>query len=115
MTNRTRRFFLLASILLCLILAGVLIAISSMAPVLRLIFVPYQFFLIGMCVGGLIAVTIGLTVERHEWTHYRVYFCTVMASVFLIVVTNSVIFKVLGGEQFIRRLWQIFLVVFIRP
>ncbi|UCD57408.1 MAG: hypothetical protein JSV16_16655 [Candidatus Hydrogenedentota bacterium] len=112
MTQNSRRFFLITSVLLCLVLAAVLVTFGYVAPVLRLLFSPYQFFLIGICVGVLIAATIGLVVERDEWTHYRVYFLTVMTSVFLLVVVNSVVFRVLGGEQFIRKLMRIFWVVF---
>jgi hypothetical protein len=59
--------------------------------------------------------TIGLIVERGQWSHYRVYFVTVMASVFVLAMINLVIFRVLGGEQFVRKLISIFWVVFITP
>lgn len=112
MTESSIRFFLITSILLCIVLAAVLAVLGLMAPALRLIFVPYQFFLVGICVGALVAATIGLVVERHQWTHYRTYFLIVMTNVFLLVVVNSIIFRVLGGQQFIRKLMRIFWVVF---
>ncbi|RJP64094.1 MAG: hypothetical protein C4532_19940 [Candidatus Abyssobacteria bacterium SURF_17] len=112
MKEASKRFLLLSSLLLCLVLAAILVAIGLLAPVLQVVFVPYQFFLTGICVGALLAATAGLIVERNGWTNYRLYFCTVMVSVFLLVVANLVIFRVLGGEQFIRRLMKIFLVVF---
>jgi hypothetical protein len=115
MTQNSRRFFLIASLLLCFVLIFVLLVFGSMAPMLRLLFVPYQYFLIGICVGALILATIGLIVERGQWTHYGTYFTTVMLSVFVLVVINSVIFRVLGGEQFVRKLIEIFRVVFIGP
>jgi hypothetical protein len=86
-----------------------------MAFALRLLFVPYQYFLLGICVGALILATIGLIVDRGQWTHYRTYFATVMVSVFVLVVINFVIYRVLGGEQFVRRLIEMFWVVFITP
>lgn len=112
MREASRRFFLLSGLLLCLVLIAVLVAIGLMAPVLQAAFVPYQFFLTGICVGALLAITTGLIVERNGWSNYRLYFFTVMVSAFLLVVTNLVIFRVLGGEQFIRRLMKIFWVVF---
>lgn len=111
MKEASRRFFLLASVLLCIVLTAVLVTMGLMASALRLVFVPYQYFLMGICVGALILATVGLIAERSEWTHYRLYFFTVMASVFILVVINSVIFRVLGGEQFIRRLMRIFWIV----
>lgn len=102
---------MLTSLLLCIVLTAVLVAMGYMASALRLVFVPYQFFLMGICVGALILATIGLVAERSEWTHYRLYFFTVMTSVFILVVINSVIFRVLGGEQFIRRLMRILWIV----
>jgi hypothetical protein len=113
MTQNSRRFLLISSLLLCLALMAVLLVFSSMASVLRLLFVPYQYFLIGICVGALILATIGLIAERNQWTHYGIYFGTVMASVFLLVVINFVIFRILGGEQFVRKLIQIFWIVFL--
>ena len=112
MTQNSRRLFLIFSLSLCFALVIVLFAFGFGSAVLRLLFVPYQFFLIGICVGALAAVTIGLVAERNEWSHYRVYFFTVMVSVFLLVVINSVIFRVLGGEQFIYRLMKVIFIVF---
>ena len=112
MTQKTRKFFLLASLLLCFVLAAVLLIFGAMARYLQFLFVPYQFFLIGVCVGALMVAMAYLIVERSEWTsHYRVYFLTVMASAFLLVVINAVVFRVLGGEQFIQRLIRVVLVV----
>jgi len=115
MTEKSRRFFLISSLLLCLVLMLILLVFSSMAPVVRLVFVPYQYFLIGICVGALIAATIGLIVDRGQWTNYSVYFATVMTSVFVLAVINLVIFRMLGGEQFVQKLIKIFWVVFIMP
>ena len=112
MTQSSRRFFLIISFLLCLVLSAVLVTFGYVAPLLRIAFVPYQFFLIGICVGALIAATMGLIVERDKWSHYRVYFVTVLMSVFLLTVVNSVIFRLLEGEDFVRRLMRIFWVVF---
>jgi hypothetical protein len=78
---------------------------------MRLTFATYQFFLIGVCVGALTLATIGLIVERSEWSHYTIYFIIVMVSVFLLTVINCVIFRILGGEQLIRKLVQDFLVL----
>jgi hypothetical protein len=112
MEQSSRRFFLITSLLLCLVLIAVLVAFGYLAPFLRTVFAPYQFFLIGICVGALIAATMGLIVERDEWSHYRVYLVTVLTSVFLLAVINSVMFKLLEGEDFIRKLMRIFWVVF---
>ena len=112
MVQSSRRFFFITSLLLCLVLVAVLVAFGYLAPFLRTVFAPYQFFLIGICVGALIAATMGLIVERDEWSHYRIYLVTVLASVFLLAVINSVMFKLLEGEDFIRKLMMIFLVVF---
>lgn len=81
------------------------------ASLLHVLFAPYQFFLIGICIGALTMAALGLIVDRAEWIHYRLYMAAVMLSVFLLVVTNSVIFRLLGGEQFIRRLVRIFWMV----
>ena len=89
-----------------------LVTFGYVMPSLRTAFAPYQFFLIGICVGALIAATMGLIVERDEWSHYRIYFVTVLTSVFLLAVINSVIFRLLEGENFIRRLMKIIWVVF---
>ncbi len=113
MAQSSRKAFLITALLLCLVLAAVLTTFSYLAPHLPVLFVPYQYFLIGICTGALVVATLGLIAERSEWTHYRFYFFTVMISVFLLVVTNSVIYRLLGGEQFIRRLMKIFWVVFI--
>ncbi len=113
MTQNTRRFFLISCIGLCFVLAAVLVTFSSLTPVMQLLFVPYQFFLIGICVGMLLAATIALATDRGEWTHYGIYFVTVMLSAFLLVVVNLVVFRALGGEQFVRRLVNIIWVVFI--
>ncbi len=115
MTQKIRRFFLISSLLLCITLMLVLFVFGSMASVLRLVFVPYQYFLIGICVGALIIATIGLIVERGQWTHYRIYFLTVMTSVFVLVVINLVVFRVFGGEQFVHRLLEILWIVFLAP
>jgi len=115
MRRNTRRFFLISCLSLCLVLAVVLAVFSLMAPVLRMLFVPYQFFLIGVCVGALLAATIALASDRGEWTHYKLYFLTVMTSVFLLVVVNLVVFRALGGEQFIRKLVKVLWVVFVAP
>lgn len=115
MTQKSRRFFLISSLLLSIALTLVLFIFGSMASVLKLLFVPYQYFLIGICVGALIIATIGLIVERGQWTHYRTYFLTVMTSVFVLVVINFVIFRVLGGEQFVQRLIEILWIVFLAP
>ncbi len=115
MTRNTRRFFFISCLALCLTLVMVLLVFSAMAPLIHLLFVPYQFFLIGACVGALLAATIALASDRKEWSHYRLCFATVMISAFLLVVVNCVVFRVLGGEQFIRRLVDIFRVVFISP
>jgi hypothetical protein len=112
MTENTRGYFLVLCITLCFVLAIIVVALSSLAPILQLRFVPYQFFLIGICVGALLVATIGLAADREEWTHYRLYFFTVLVSVFLLVIVNSVIFGVLGGQQFVRRLVEIFWIVF---
>ena len=112
MTQKTRKFFLLTSLLLCFVLAAVLLIFGVMARYLQFLFVPYQFFLIGVCAGALMVATAYLIAERSEWTsHYRVYFLTVMVSAFLLVVINAVVFRVLGGEQFIQRLIRVVLVV----
>ena len=115
MTGKAQRFFLISSLLLCFVLILVLFVFSSMAPVVRHVFVPYQYFLIGICVGALILATIGLIVDRGQWTHYSVYFSTVMTSVFVLAVINLVIFKLLGGEQFVQKLIEIFRIVFMLP
>ena len=115
MTRNTRRLFLLSCIALCFLLAVVLATFSKLAPILQLLFVPYQFFLIGICVGALIVATIVLATNREEWTNYELYFVTVMTSVFLLVVVNSVLYKVLGGEQFMRNLMGILWLVFVSP
>jgi hypothetical protein len=112
MTQNSRRLFLVFSLTLCFAIVIVLFAFGFGGSVLRFLFVPYQFFLIGICVGALTAATIGLIAERNEWTHYRVYFFTVMASVFLLVVINSVIFRILGGAEFVYRLMKVFFIVF---
>jgi len=112
MIQGSRRFFLITSLLLCLVLTTVLITFGYVAPVLRMAFAPYQFFLIGICVGALIAATMGLIIERSEWSHYRVYFATVLVSVFLLAVVNSVVFRLLEGESFVRKLMRILMVVF---
>lgn len=111
MKEASRRILLLTSLLLCVVLTAVLATMTYMASALRLVFVPYQFFLMGICVGALILATISLIAERNEWTHYRLYFFTVMTSAFILVVINSVVFRVLGGEQFIRRIMRIFWIV----
>lgn len=112
MRQNSRRFFLITCVLLCVTLAVVLVTFVQMASGLRIIFVSYQFFLIGACVGALAAATLGLIVEREEWTPYRVYFVAVMVSVFLLAAVNSVVFRVLGGEQFLQKLIENFRVVF---
>jgi hypothetical protein len=104
MKQDSRRFFLIVCLLLSSVLATVILTVVLMARVLQTIFVPYQFFLVGICVGALAAATLGLIIERREWAPYQVYFVTVMVSVFLLAAVNSVIFKLLGGEQFIRRI-----------
>jgi len=113
MKRNARRFFLISCLALCCVLAVVLLLFSSLAPVLQLLFVPYQFFLIGACVGALLVATVALALNREEWTNYGLYFFTVMMSVFLLVVVNSVVFRVLGGEQFMRRLMEIIWIVFV--
>lgn len=114
MMRNTRSFFLISCIALCFVLAAVLAVFSSMARTLQLLFVPYQFFLIGICVGALMVATIALAADREKWTNYKLYFLTVMISVFLLVVINSVVFRVLGGEQFVRSLVRIFFAVGMR-
>ena len=113
MTPNTRRLFLISCLALCAVLLGVLTTFSLLASAIHPLFIPYQFYLIGICVGALAVATIILAVEREKWAHYRVYFVTVLASAFLIVVINSIVFKVLDGEQFIRRLVRIIWVVFL--
>lgn len=115
MTQNTRSVFLFLCLALCFVLAIVLIVLSTLAPHLQLRFVPYQYFLIGICVGALLVATIGLAVDREQWPSYYPHFLTVMLSVFLLVVVNSVIFGALGGEQFVRRLVEIFWIVFSSP
>lgn len=115
MRQNTRRLFLVFCLALCFVLVIVLAALSFMAPVLQLLFVPYQYFLIGICVGALMVATLVLTAVREEWTNYRLYFITVMMSVFLLVVINFVVYGALGGEQFVRRLVEIFWIVFVSP
>ncbi|MBI5116733.1 hypothetical protein HZA56_09695 [Candidatus Poribacteria bacterium] len=112
MTENSRRFFLITCLLLCFVLAAVLVTFSFTASLLHVLFAPYQFFLIGICIGALAMAALGLIIDRAEWIHYRLYMMAVMLSVFLFVVTNSVIFRLLGGEQFIRRLVRIFWMVF---
>ncbi len=90
--------------MLCFALVVALIVFSSAAPVLQLLFVPYQFFLIGICVGALLVATMVLVDGRREWANDRLYFFTVMLSAFLLVVVNLVVFRVLGGGQFLLRL-----------
>ncbi len=104
MTEKTRRFFLFSCLALCSVLFVTLIVFSGTAPVLQLLFVPYQYFLIGICVGALLVATMVLAADRREWTDYRLYFFTVMLSVFLLVVINLVVFRVLGGGQFMLKL-----------
>ena len=89
---------------LSFVLATVLATLGYLAPLLRMTFSSYQFFLIGACVGALALATVGLILERDEWSHYNSYFVAVMISVFLLTMVNCVIFRVLGGEQFIRKL-----------
>lgn len=102
----------MGSLLLCFVITAVLVIFGITARYLQFLFVPYQFFLIGVCVGALIVATFYLITVRNEWNnHYSAYFLTVMASVFLLVVINAVVFKVLGGEQFIQRLIRVVLVV----
>ncbi|MBI4831067.1 MAG: hypothetical protein HY801_05835 [Candidatus Lindowbacteria bacterium] len=112
MTENSKRFFLIACLLLCFVMVAVIVTFSYAASLLHVLFAPYQFFLIGICIGALAMATLGLMIDRGEWLHYRLYLTTVMVSVFLLVVANSVIFKVLGGEQFVRRLVRIFWMVF---
>lgn len=107
MKDSSKRFFLVVSLSLCFVLTAVLVTLGSVGPALRLVFATYQFFLIGVCVGALAAATVGLMVEREDWTHYRTYFAIVMISAFLLVVVNSVIFRVLDGEHFVQRLLNI--------
>ena len=104
MTGQTRRIFLFSCLALCFALVAVLTVFSSAAPILQLLFVPYQFFLIGICVGALMVATIVLAEGRKEWADDRLYFFTVMLSAFLLVVVNLVVFRVLGGGQFLLRL-----------
>jgi hypothetical protein len=115
MTQNTRGYFLFLCLALCFVLIIILVVLSSLAPILQLRFVPYQFFLIGICVGALLVATLGLAADREEWTHYHLYFFTVLISVFLLIVVNSVVFGALGGEQFVRRLVEIFWIVFSSP
>ena len=115
MTQNTRGAFLFLCLALCFVLAIILVVLSSLAPALQLRFVPYQFFLIGICVGALLVATIGLAADREQWPSYYPHFFTVMVSVFLLVVVNSVVFGALGGEQFVRRLLEIFWIVFTSP
>jgi hypothetical protein len=104
MEQNLKRFLLLICVSLSFVLATVLTTLGYVTPALRLTFTTYQFFLVGVCVGALSLATVGLILERDEWTHYRMYFIAVMASVFLLTVINCVIFRVLGGEHFIRNL-----------
>jgi hypothetical protein len=115
MTQKTRGVFLFLCLALCFVLAIILVVLSSLAPALQLRFVPYQYFLIGICVGALLVATIGLSADREQWPNYYPHFFTVMLSVFLLVVVNSVVFGALGGEQFVRRLVEIFWIVFSSP
>jgi hypothetical protein len=93
-------------------LAIVIAMFGYMAPTFRFVLAVYQFFLIGICVGVLMASTVGLIIERSEWNHYRMFFYTVMISVLVLVVVNCIIFRVLGGEQFVRNLVSDFWAVF---
>jgi hypothetical protein len=104
MTGKTRRFLLFSCLALCSVLVVVLTVFSSAAPILQLLFVPYQYFLIGICVGALLVATMVLATDRGEWTDHRLYLFTVMFSVFLLVVINLVVFRVLGGGQFMLKL-----------
>ena len=104
MTGKTRRFFLFSCLALCFVLTAVLMLFSRMASAPQLLFVPYQYFLMGICVGALVVSTIVLAADRREWTDYRTYFFTVMLSAFLLVVINLVVFRVLGGKQFMLKL-----------
>lgn len=113
MTENSRNIFLISSLLLCFVLALVIVTLSVVAPAIHLLFVPYQFFLLGICVGALTFATISLAMNREAWTNYRLYFGTIMLSAFLLVVANSLIFSVLGGKQFVRRLAEIIWFVFL--
>ncbi|RJP21807.1 MAG: hypothetical protein C4520_09120 [Candidatus Abyssobacteria bacterium SURF_5] len=104
MEQNLKRFFLTVCISLSFVVFAFLSALGYMAPAVRLTFTTYQFFLVGVCVGALLLSTIGLIIKRSEWSHYNTYFITVMISVFLLTMINCVIFRVLGGEQLIRRL-----------
>lgn len=112
MTERSRSFFLICSLLLCFVLSLVLLTVGSLASILHALFVPYQYFLIGICVGALTMATLGLIIDRGQWAHYRLYFFAVLLSAFMLVVVNSVIYKVLYGEQFIHKLVALLLAVF---
>lgn len=106
--SKLTKFLFLISLSLCFVLTTVLLTMYFAGPSLRFVFAPYQFFLIGMCMGALAAATVGLIVERSEWPSYGIYFATVMVSVFLLMVLHSVIFRVLGGGQFMRSLMKVF-------
>ncbi len=109
MEQNLKRFLFLVCISLNFVLMVVLVALSYMAPAFRYTFVTYQFFLVGVCVGALALATVGLIVERTKWIQYKTYFAVVMLSVFLLAVVNSVVFRILGGEQFLRKLVSDFL------
>ena len=106
--SNLKKLLLLVSVSLSCVLATVLATLGYISPLLRVTFSTYQFFLIGVCVGALALATFELILARDEWTHYESYFLTVMLSVFILAVINCVIFRVLGGEHFIRNLVQVF-------
>ena len=107
MEQNLKRFLLLVSFMLIFVLVTVLTTLGYMAPALRITFTTYQFFLIGACVGALTLATVGLIMKRDEWNNCIVYFVTVMASVFILAVINCVVFRILGGEHFVRSLVQV--------
>lgn len=104
MRQSSKRFCLITCLSLSLVLATVVAAIGYMAPTFRFVFTGYQVFLVGICVGALAMSTLGLIIERNEWNHYRSYFLAVMMGVFVLVVVNCIFFRVLGGEQYVRKL-----------
>jgi len=104
MERNLKRFLLLVCVSLSFVVASILVTLGFMAPSLRITFSTYQFFLMGACVGALTLATVGLILEWNEWNHYKAYLGAVMTSVFLLTMVNCVIFRILGGEQFIRRL-----------